>query len=146
MPPVPALTDIAHVIQLSIAPVFLLTSIGTILSVLSTRLARVVDRSRVLNDRVPGVPEAARDPIRREVRLLIRRRGLVNLAITFGTTAALLVCLLIASAFIGALLNANVSVLVATLFILAMLAFVGALVSFLREVLLATRSVDNELR
>jgi hypothetical protein len=146
MPPVPALTDIAHVIQLSIAPVFLLTSIGTILSVLSARLARVVDRSRVLNDRVPGAPEATREPIRLEVRLLIRRRGLVNQAITFGTTAALLVCLLIASAFIGALLNFNVSVLVAALFILAMFAFIGTLLSFLREVMLATRSVDNELR
>ena len=146
MPPVLPLTDIAHVIQLSIAPVFLLTSIGTILSVLSARLARVVDRGRVLNDRVRGLPEAEREPMQREVQLLVRRRGLVNRAITFATTAALLVCLLIASAFVGALFSVNASVLVAALFILAMLAFVGALVFFLREILLATGSVDSDLR
>jgi len=46
------ISDISHVIQLSVAPVFLLTSIGTILGVLSTRLARIVDRARALNDRL----------------------------------------------------------------------------------------------
>jgi hypothetical protein len=67
---------------------------------------------------------------------------LVNLAITAGTTAALLVCVSIATVFLGAMLKANVAMAVASLFILAMAAFVAALVSFLREILLAVRSLD----
>lgn len=133
--------DISHVIQLSVAPVFLLTSIGTILGVLSARLARIVDRARTLNERLETATEARIGPIHDEMHTLAARRRLVNLAITSGTTSALLVCVSIAAVFIGAILKANISVPVALLFIAAMGAFVAALVFFLREVLLAVRSL-----
>lgn len=135
------ITDISHVIQLSVAPVFLLTSIGTILGVLSTRLARIVDRARALNDLLEGAAEARIQAIRNEMHTLARRRRLINLAITYGTTAALLVCVSIATVFLGAVLKAGVAGIVASLFILAMAAFVAALVYFLREILLAVRSL-----
>jgi membrane glycosyltransferase len=134
--------DISHVIQLSVAPVFLLTAIGTILGVLSTRLARIVDRARALKERLEDAPEAKAQLIHSEMRTLGQRRHLVNLAITAGTTAALLVCISIATVFLGAVMKANVAMTVATLFILAMAAFVAALVAFLREILLAARSLD----
>jgi hypothetical protein len=134
--------DISHVIQLSVAPVFLLTSIGTILGVLSTRLARIVDRARALKERLEDAPEARALLIHSEMRTLAQRRHLVNLAITAGTTAALLVCVSIATVFLGAMMKANVALTVASLFILAMAAFVAALVAFLREILLAARSLD----
>ena len=133
--------DISHVIQLSVAPVFLLTALGTILGVLSSRLARIVDRARALNDRLETATEARIPPIHAEMRTLASRRRLVNLAITSGTTAALLVCVSIATVFLGAIMKASVSTAVALLFILAMGAFVAALVFFLREVLLAVRSL-----
>ncbi len=135
------ISDISHVIQLSVAPVFLLTSIGTILGVLSTRLARIVDRARALTER-PGAPLGGRtEAVQAEMRILGRRRRLVNLALSSGTTAALLVCVSIATVFLGAVVKANVALPVASLFILAMAAFVAALVFFLREVLLAARSL-----
>ena len=133
--------DISHVIQLSVAPVFLLTSIGTILGVLSSRLARIVDRARALNERLEFAPENRTEAIHAEMRTLARRRRLVNLAITAGTAAALLVCVSIATVFLGAVMKANVTVAVALLFIIAMAAFVAALVFFLREVFLAVRSL-----
>ncbi|HEY3399681.1 MAG TPA: DUF2721 domain-containing protein [Geothrix sp.] len=145
--PVPApvsgqtIYDISHVIQLSVAPVFLLTSIGTILGVLSSRLARIVDRARALNERLENATEQRTQAIQDEMHTLARRRQLINLAITFGTTAALLVCVSIATVFLGAVLKAGVAVPVALLFILAMAAFVAALVFFLREILLAVRSL-----
>ncbi len=135
------ITNISHVIQLSVAPVFLLTSIGTILGVLSARLARIVDRARALNDRLETALEDRMPGIRMEMHILARRRKLVNLAITAGTTAALLVCVSIATVFLGAVMKASVALVVASLFILAMAAFVAALVFFLREVLLASRSL-----
>jgi hypothetical protein len=135
------ISDISHVIQLSVAPVFLLTAIGTILGVLSGRLARIVDRARALNERLEDSPEDRIPPIHAEMRTLAQRRRLINFAITFGTAAALLVCVSIATVFLGAVMKGNVAVAVASLFILAMAAFVAALVCFLREVLLAVRSL-----
>lgn len=136
------ITDIAHVIQLSVAPVFLLTAIGTILGVLSARLARIVDRARALNERLEAASSERATAIHTEMKTLARRRRLVNFAITSGTLAALLVCVSIATVFLGAMLQANVTVAVALLFILAMAAFVAALLLFLREVLAAVRSLD----
>ncbi len=138
--------DVAHTIQLSIAPVFLLTAIGTILSVLSSRLARIVDRARVLLDRSAASPEPARARCREELAVLVRRRRFVNLAITSGVCAAIFVCVLIASAFVGSMVGADTSRLVAVLFVAAMLAFVSTLVLFLREVLLAVGSVRIDTR
>ncbi|HEX7554733.1 MAG TPA: DUF2721 domain-containing protein [Geothrix sp.] len=134
--------DISHVIQLSVAPVFLLTALGTILGVLSSRLSRIVDRARALKERLEEAPEAKALLIHSEMHTLAQRRHLVNLAITAGTTAALLVCVSIATVFLGALMKASVAMVVASLFILAMAAFVAALVAFLREILLAARSLD----
>ena len=138
------LEDLAHVIQLSVAPVFLLTAIGTILSVLATRLGRIVDRSRVLRDRLEGTAKEKQTAIRAELALLGRRRHLVNTALTFGTVTALLVCLLIALAFVGYMSHVSVAFILASLFILAMCSFVVALVWFLREVLLAAASIVAE--
>ena len=99
--------DISHVIQLSVAPVFLLTAIGTILGVLSNRLARIVDRARALNERLEDSPGNRLPAIRAEMGTLAQRRRMVNLAITFGTTAALLVCVSIATVFLGAVMRAR---------------------------------------
>jgi hypothetical protein len=138
------IADVAHVIQLSIAPVFLLTALATTLGVLNTRLARIVDRARVLHDRIPAKSPAEQTPLRLELKFLAQRRRLVNHAITFGVSAALLVCILIATAFLGSVLRASVSVLVALLFVLAMVAMVGALICFLREIFLAVGSTEIE--
>ena len=43
------LSDITHTIQLAVAPVFLLSALGTTLSVLTTRLSRIIDRARLLD-------------------------------------------------------------------------------------------------
>lgn len=134
-----ALADLAHTIQLAVAPVFLLTALGTILSVLSARLGRIVDRVRVLT--TLKVVDAAEERERvAELSSLAARRRLINLAITAATISALLVCVLIALAFLGFLLNARFSLVIAGLFIAAMTAFIGALLLFLREVLVAVSS------
>lgn len=137
----PDTLDITHVIQLAIAPVFLLSSLGTFLAVLSTRLGRIVDRSRLLITRLETAQEdERRTAISAELTLGRHRRRIVNFAITAATVAALLICLLIAVAFFGALLGWATNSVVAVLFVLAMGAYISSLVSFLREVLLASRA------
>jgi ABC-type multidrug transport system fused ATPase/permease subunit len=128
------LQGITHTIQLAVAPVFLLTALGTTLSVLTTRLARIVDRARRVEARLRDEERTTRQDSVRELRLLERRVRLIYWALTLGTSAALLVCLLIAVAFLGYLLRASVGTVMALLFVLAMAAYVGALVCFLREV------------
>ncbi len=141
MPETP-LANVAHTIQLSVAPVFLLTAIGTILGVLNTRLTRIVDRRRVLADRMAPLPDPAREPFRQELQVLRRRRRCVNLALGSGVCAALFVCFLIALAFVGSIVRMDFSRAVAVLFIAAMAAFVSALLFFLREVALALSRLD----
>ena len=143
------ITDITHVIQLAVAPVFLLTAIGTLITALNNRLGRVIDRRRVLQERLPGekaqpAPKPAAHSsddaiveMRAELHRLARRARLIYFSILAAVTAALLVCLVVASAFLGALLTVELARLVAVLFILAMGALIVCLGLFLREVFLA---------
>jgi len=137
MPAHAPLADLAHTIQLAVAPVFLLTAIGTILNVLSARLGRIVDRARVLQSRRNEPDEVIRQEHDAELANLSQRRWLINYAVTSATVAALQVCILIAVAFIGFMMHSNFSLLIAGLFIGSMAAFILALVLFLREILMA---------
>ncbi len=137
MPAEAHLQDITHTIQLAVAPVFLLTALGTTLGVLASRLGRIMDRARRIEGRLAAEPDEVRAASMAELELVSHRARLIHWGLTAGTTAALLVCLLIAVAFLGYLFHADFGVAVAILFILAMLAFVVALVLFLREVFLA---------
>ena len=129
---------IAHSIQLSVAPVFLLSGIGVLLGVLTNRLARVVDRARPLEDRHEAADPAAAAELRRQLRWLARRARLMNTAITLSTVSALLVAIVVAMLFSSAFIQFTLAVPVAALFIAAMVALVGALVTFLIEVRIAT--------
>jgi hypothetical protein len=129
------LQDISHTIQLAVAPVFLLTAISTTLGVLATRLGRIVDRARRVEARLGTSPA---DPASvDELKLVARRARLIHWALTFGTTSALFVCLTIAVAFVGYLLEARLGGIMAALFVVAIVAYVGALLSFLREIFMA---------
>ena len=141
-------TDIARIIQLAVAPVFLLTAIGTILSALNIRLGRIVDRRRVLEDRLrtPPVEEAARvEENVEELNLLAQRIRLIYQAIKLAVLCALFICLLVAGAFLGVFITADITKLIGTLFILAMFALIGCLGMFLREIFLAVKSGRHQL-
>ena len=142
MPESTGLPIIAHAIQLAIAPVFLLTGIASLLGVMANRLARVIDRGRALEQSWAGFDERMRAAVRGEMGLLERRRVLASWSINCCTAAALLVCLVIAVLFVEELATTNLRWLAGSLFILAMLAVIGGLSSFLREVYLATHSIS----
>lgn len=133
--------DVGHIIQLAIAPVFLLTGVGTNLTVLTNRLARIIDRSRVVDELVHRGNETEQSVARDELDVLYRRAHLISRAITLSTTCALLVCLVIAALFVGDLLGLGLSRFIAALFILAMLALIGSFLYLLREILIATRNM-----
>ncbi len=127
--------DIAHSIELAVAPVFLIAGVGALLTVLTNRLARIVDRSRSLEVElaVEGAMEA-HPRWRAELFLLDRRISWINRAIVLSTAALLFVCLVIVSIFTGQLLAIDLSILVSILFICAMGALIAATGSFLWEI------------
>ena len=137
----PQLEGVARVIQLAIAPVFLLTGIGAFLAVLAGRLARVIDRARGLETSLLSSTGEMSASITAQLATLSRRASLAYRAISMCVMAALFVCIVIIALFTGALAHVNVGVFVAVLFLGAMLALVAALVLFLREVFLATRTL-----
>jgi hypothetical protein len=135
------ITAIAHVIQLAVAPVFLLTGVGALLNVLTSRLARIIDRARVLEERLGVLGETERRAGEAHLRTLSERARHINRAIGLSVTCALLVCALIVALFGGTFTETDVSGLIGLVFIVAMLALIGALVSFLLEISIATRSL-----
>jgi len=139
------LQDISHTIQLAVAPVFLLTAISTTLGVLTTRLGRVVDRARRVEGRLGAATPEDAPATEVELRLLATRARLIHLALTFGTGSALFVCLTIAAAFVGYMLDVRLGGAMAILFILAVSAYVGALLCFLREVFWAYQTLTFAL-
>jgi len=136
----PHVPEIATVIQLAVAPVFLLTAIGTLIMALNARLGRAVDRRRVLEQALAERASVEADSARAELAQIARRIRCAYRAILFAVLAALFVCLLIAGAFAGAFVATDLTRPIAALFVLAMLALVASLVFFLREVFLAVNT------
>jgi hypothetical protein len=134
-------SEIAHVIQLAVAPVFLLTGIGALLSVLSHRISRIVDRARVLEERLSKVDKDQAMAIHVELGTLARRARLVNHAITLCTMCALLVCTVVALLFVGAFLDLNFTTAIAVLFIACMAILIAGLLILLKEVRVAIASL-----
>ncbi|MEZ5953865.1 MAG: DUF2721 domain-containing protein [Hyphomonas sp.] len=141
MPDVAIPEDIAHVIQIAIAPVFLLAGIGAFLNVMANRLARVVDRWRALEADLATCDADARKIRVEELSGLDRRMANINRAIALSTLAALLVCVVIILLFTGQLLHMPVTQAVSILFIAAMSVLVAGLIYFLLEIRIASRTL-----
>lgn len=144
MPDTTAVSSLVHAIQLAVAPVFLLTGIATLISLLVSRLSRVIDRARLLEARHEPGEAGQRD--RGELKSLEQRCRLTNKAITLAVISALMVCGTIASLFVGAFFGVGVVPVAAVFFVLALGALILALASFLREIFLAVRTLRFEVR
>ncbi|WP_461517560.1 DUF2721 domain-containing protein [Porticoccus sp.] len=140
--PIITTTDLALIIQLAVAPVFLLAGIAGFLNVMSGRLGRIVDRARVIGLRELRLSDPEQKSIcQLELRILWRRAKITNWSIGLCTVAALLVCTLIVSLFVGGFWKLHIGVLIIGFFVLALLLLIAALMLFLKEVQLATRTL-----
>jgi hypothetical protein len=125
--------DIAHLIQVALTPIFLISAIGVTLNVLTNRLARIVDRARAME----------RDGLDLHglLRVLARRARYINAAITLITLSALFIALVVVMLFVNAFLRWELSAFIACMFILSMLSLCAALLAFLIEVRIATNTL-----
>jgi hypothetical protein len=134
--------DIAHLIQVALTPIFLISAIGVILNVLTSRLARIVDRARDAEGRVVVEPQpTVVRTLNEQLEVLARRARCMNFAITLITTSALLISLVVVMLFVNAFLRWDLSAYIAISFILSMLTLAAALSAFLVEVRIATNSL-----
>ena len=130
--------EIGEVVRTAVAPVFLLSGVGVTLTMLTSRLARVVDRARVLEQKERDTHLNDMHVLGGALRTLEHRARLLGRAIALCTICALLVSMVVVTLFLGAFVSFHVSLIIATLFIVAMLSFIGGLLMFLREVFVAT--------
>jgi hypothetical protein len=129
-----SLTNVVETIRVAVAPVFLLTGLAALLSVMTGRVARIIDRARLLGDRPAKELPADQQS---ERRILPGRIRLIRRAILLAALSALAVCLVIVLLFVASLIDLHFGVPVALMFITAMLLLMGSLVCFIAEIRLA---------
>lgn len=134
--------SVVSYIQLAVAPVFLLTGVGSMLAVLTNRLGRIIDRARAMEDRYHASEDSAlRRRLHADLKVLSQRSRLVSRAIGFCTACSLFVSLVIAILFVESLFDVYLRGVVPVLFIVAMAAFIIGLLLFLREIMIATSAL-----
>ena len=132
---------IAQTIQLALAPVFVLVAIGNIMNILSTRLGRIVDRSRHLQQAHAQTEGAEHDAIVREIRLVDRRIHLIGKAILRLVLSGLTIGFCVALLFVEELFKVNLQQVAGAAFFIAVLLLMSALWLFLRETREATAAL-----
>ena len=141
LPHTPGLTHLAQIIQLAVAPVFLLAGLGAFLNVCAGRLARIIDRARQLEPRVRASRGEEYDRLLGEVRVLDRRIAVVNNAIFTTVLAAVLISLVVILLFVAFLTGYRVGTAIALLFIAAMICTGAGFAIFLHETRLGTKTI-----
>lgn len=132
---------IAQTIQLALAPVFVLVAIGNILNILSSRLGRVVDRSRVLQDRHAVTSGRDHDMIVAEIRMVDRRIALIGRAIRLLVISGLIIGLTVAVLFLEELIGMDLQRFAAGTFFLSVALLMWGLLLFLRETQVAMQAL-----
>ena len=136
------LSELSRLIQLAVAPVFLLAGVAGFLNVMTGRLGRIVDRHRVVQRRLLTLKDPAMlQRNDQELQVLRRRIRLNNWSVGFCTFAGLLICILIMTLFVGSYWQIRMDGGIVLFFVLAMLSMISALLLFLKETHLATRTM-----
>lgn len=133
---------IAQTIQLALAPVFVLVAIGNIMNILSTRLGRVVDRSRILQDMHGSTSGDDHDAVVREIRMVDQRIRIIGRAIMLLVASGLTIGITVAILFLEELLDAKLQQIAAAFFFMAIMLLMSALWLFMRETRLAAAALQ----
>ena len=140
-----ALESTAHVVQVALSPVFLLSGIATLLNVFGARLARVADQADRVSGLLAGAGDAERVLLGRRLDRLYRRSLALDTAVFLAALGGVTTCGSVLTLFVGALRDNTVATLLFGLFGAAILCTLCALVAFGFEMLLASRSVRDRI-
>ncbi|KAB7888857.1 DUF2721 domain-containing protein [Poseidonibacter ostreae] len=140
---------VAHLIQLSVAPVFLIAGVAGLLNVFTGRMARIVDRlekvdSYIANQKTIEDREKAEEKLFQRRIFLTKRLQNINYSIFFSTTTGLLIAMVIVTMFLSTLFAFKDSIFISSLFIIAMISLILSLFLFLREIHFTTSFIKNK--
>jgi hypothetical protein len=134
---------VSHGIQLAVAPVFLLTAVAGMIGAVATRLARIIDRARMLEDRIKHDELHNEHTDYLDELGVLRKRGrLANAAIGLLTLCSFLIGVTIMVLFLGEATNFQGIRISIVSFLAGVVCFLIALVCFFVETLIATRMLD----
>ncbi len=137
----PSVDDIAHIIQVALTPVFLLSGIASLLAVFATRLGRVADKVDALSDALDTASKAESEQILARLGYLRRRSHALDAAVVLGALAGVSTSAAALMLFVGTLRNGTGSTLMFLAFGAALVLTIGALTAFLTEMLMASRGI-----
>ena len=140
-----SLDFVAHVIQVALTPIFLLSGIATLLNVFSTRLARVADRVEQITKAMEDADPDESVELARQLLHLRRRSIALDVAVLLGAVAAAATCASVFTLFVGALRNSTVASILFTTFGLAIACTISAIGAFTAEMLMAGSGVRAEV-
>lgn len=131
--------SVAHLIQLSVAPVFLLAAVAGLLNVFVGRLTRIIDKIEKLQlfEEKKLQTDASfkmSEKMTSRKAFLLKRLRATNVAIALITSAGLMVAVVIITMFLSAMLDFQDGTLISTFFILAMIFLISSLLLFLKEI------------
>jgi Protein of unknown function (DUF2721) len=140
--PLATLDLVAHIIQVALTPVFLLSGIATLLNVFSTRLARVADRVEQISKELEGAdPEEDLDDLAAQLLHLRRRSIALDIAVVLAAIGGAATCGSVLTLFVGALRDATVASVLFTTFGVAVACTIGAIAAYTTEMLMAGSGV-----
>jgi Protein of unknown function (DUF2721) len=137
-----ALDTVAHIIQVALTPVFLLSGIATLLNVFSTRLARVADRVEAVSKALEGADATLAKSLSAQLVHLHRRSLALDVAVVLGAIGGAATCAAVLALFVGALQEATIASVLFALFGLAVVCALGAIVAFTAEMLMAASASE----
>ena len=141
-----ALDTVAHVIQVALTPIFLLTGIATLLNVFSTRLARVADRVDALAKAIGDADPAQAEILAAQLAALHRRSVALDVAVVLAALGGAATCGAVLALFLAKLTDASSSAtMLFALFGLAVVCALGAIIAFTTEMLMAGTGIRTEV-
>lgn len=139
--------NLLSMIQLAIAPVILITGLGSLLLTMTNRLGRIVDRTRILAGQARGAQgnENERAHIEAQLKIIYRRAGLVRRAVTMASCSMVCSCLLVMTIFANGVTEGSLIWLIVALFIASLGCLLVALIYFLRDIQLTLSALGLEV-
>jgi hypothetical protein len=144
--PTPPADSFISIIQLSISPVILISGLGGLMITLTNRMARIVDRSRVLSGQVRGAAPEDRKHIESQLKIMWGRANLMRWSVTCAGASMLVACLLVGVVFLGALVGSSLAPALISLFALSILFLITSLILFLRDLFVSLVALGIEVK
>lgn len=133
------------IIQLAITPVILISGVGALMLTLTNRMARIVDRTRVLAGQVRVATGDERRHLETQLDIMWRRAQLIRMAVTFAGLSMLVACVLVIVIFAAALLEVDLTGGLKVLFTASILLLIAALGAFLRDIHVSLHALKLEV-